>query len=304
MEKFEINILGCGSALPTTKHLPTTQVVNFRDKLFLIDCGEGVQLQFRYMKLKFSRINRIFLSHLHGDHCFGLIGLISTLGMLGRKGDLFIHAHPDAEKVFQPLLDFFCQELPYKVIFVPIKSGEGEVIYEDKSLKVSTLPLRHRVASYGFLFEEKPSYAHIKSDMIKYWKIPIKDLQGIKEGNDWTAPDGTVIANKVLTYPPAAPRKYAYCSDTAYNEKLIPYIKNVDLLYHEATFADDAKPRAKETMHSTAKQAATIALKAEVKQLMIGHFSARYDNDNILLAEALTVFENTIKANEGLIYTI
>ncbi len=304
MDKFQINILGCGSALPTTRHLPSTQVINFREKLFMIDCGEGVQLQLRNMKLKFSRLNRVFISHLHGDHCFGLIGMISTLAMLGRKGDLFIHAHPDAEKVFTPLLDYFCHELPYKVVFVPIKHGNGEVIYEDKALKVSTIPLKHGIPSYGFLFQEKPREAHLKNDMIKFWNIPIRDLKSIKEGNDWINPDGKVIENKTLTTPSTPARSYAYCSDTAYSEKIIPYIKGVDLLYHEATFAKDAAKRAKETMHTTAGQAATIALKAQVKKLMIGHFSARYEDDNLLLNEALETFQNTIKANEGLVYDL
>lgn len=300
MERFEINILGCGSALPTTRHLPSSQVINFRDNLFMIDCGEGTQLQLRRQKLKFTRLSHLFLSHMHGDHVFGIPGMLSTLGLLGRTGDFFIHAHEDAEKVFRPILDYFCKDLPFQVIFVPFKTGVSELIYEDRSLRVYTLPLKHRVPSSGFLFQEKPRLNHLRADMVSFWKIPIKDLHGIKEGNDWTAPDGQVVKNSMLTKHAKPSRSYAYCSDTAYTEKNIERLHGVDLLFHEATFAEDALPRAKQTMHSTAKQAAQVAKLAQVKQLMIGHFSARYEHDELLQEEAKTVFENTILAKEGL----
>ncbi len=304
MEKFEINILGCGSALPTTRHLPSAQVVNFRDNLFMIDCGEGVQLQLRRMRMKFTRLSHLFISHMHGDHVFGLPGLLSTLGLLGRTGDFFIHAHPDAEQVFRPMLDYFCKDLPFEVKFIPFDPKKNSLIYEDRSLRVYTLPLKHRIPSCGFLFEEKPRLLHIKKDMVDFWQVPVRDLQAIKEGADWTAPTGECVKNSMLTRPSAPSRRYAYCSDTAYTEKIIPMIQGVDLLYHEATFAEDAKARAKQTFHSTALQAATIAQKAQVKQLMIGHFSARYDDDTLLLQEAKTVFASTVLAKEGLRFSI
>ena len=304
MEKFDINILGCGSALPTTRHLPSAQVVNFRDKLLMIDCGEGTQLQLRRMRLKFSRLGHLFLSHMHGDHCFGLPGMLSTLGLLGRTGEFVIHAHPDAEQVFRPMLDYFCKDLPFEVRFNSIDPYKNELIYEDRSLQVYSLPLKHRIPTCGFLFQEKQKERHIRPDMIAFWKVPLKALQSIKEGADWVTPDGDIVPNAALTKPADAARNYAYCSDTAYYEKIIPMIEGVDLLYHEATFAEDAGARAKETFHSTARQAATIALKANVKQLMIGHYSARYDDDSVLLKEAKSIFPNTILAKESLKHSL
>lgn len=304
MEKFDINILGCGSALPTTRHLPSAQIVNFRDKLIMIDCGEGAQLQLRRMHLKFSRLGHLFLSHMHGDHCFGLFGLLSTLSLLGRTGEFVIHAHADAEKIFTPMLEYFCKDLSFPVRFNVINPKVKQLIYEDRSLKVHTLPLIHRVPSCGFLFEEKQKERHLRSDMIAFWKIPIKAYQSIKEGADWVTPEGDIVKNAVLTKLPDPARSYAYCADTAFNKKLIPLVEGVDLLYHEATFADDAAIRAKQTLHSTAKQAATIAKEAAVKQLMIGHYSARYIDESILLKEAQSIFPNTILANEGLCYPI
>ena len=269
-----------------------------------VDCGEGTQLQLRKMKQKFSRLNHIFISHLHGDHCFGLPGLISTLGLLSRAGDIVIHAHKEAETIFRPMLDSFCDNLPFKVVFNHIDTYSSNVIYEDKSLKVTTIPLIHRMPTCGFLFEEKSKDKHLKPDMIAFWNVPVKDLKSIKEGNDWIAPDGTVVKNNMLTKAAASPRKYAYCSDTAYNEKIIPIIDGVDLLFHEATFAESELVRAKQTFHSTAKQAATIAKEANVKKLIIGHFSARYENDEILLNEAKEIFDNTVLANEGLSFNV
>ena len=304
MEKFELNILGCGSATPTTRHLPTSQVINFREKLFMVDCGEGTQLQLRKAKMKFSRLNHIFISHLHGDHCFGLPGLISTLGLLKRTGDLVIHAHKDVEPIFMPMIESFNEAMPFEVKFEHIDPSSNSVIYEDRSIKVSTIPLIHRMPCCGFLFEEKQKDRHLKADMIAFWKIPIKDLKSIKEGADWVAPDGTIVPNAALTKPAENARKYAYCSDTAYNEKIIPIIEGVDLLFHEATFAESEAARAKVTCHSTAKQAAMIAKQANVKQLMIGHFSARYESDQLLLNEAKEIFDNTFLANEGLVHDI
>ena len=295
MEKFELHVLGCGSALPTTRHFPTSQIVNVRDKLFMIDCGEGAQLQFRKSRLKFSRLNHIFISHLHGDHCFGLLGLISTLNLLGRTAELHIHS---------PMLDFFNRQMTYKVLFHEFGTKEAAVVYEDRSLTVTTIPLRHRMPCCGFLFAEKPGPNHILRDMIDFYQVPVYELNRIKNGADYVTPEGEVIPNARLTRPSAAPRRYAYCSDTIYLPSVTEQIKGVDLLFHEATFAEDAAPRAKETFHTTASQAARIARDAEVKKLLIGHFSARYDDEQVLLDEARAVFPNTQLAKETLCISV
>ena len=304
MERFELNILGCGSALPTTKHFLSSQVVNLRDKLYMIDCGEGTQLQFRSLKLKFQRLNHIFISHLHGDHCFGLSGLISTLGLLGRTSDLHIFAQPDLEKIYQPFLSFFCKELPYKLFFHSFNPAKNELIFEDRALKVSTIPLKHRVPTAGFLFEEKPKTAHIIREMIDFYEIPISQISTIKNGADFITSEGEIIPNKRLTKPAEPAHKFAYCSDTAYYEKIIPIIEGVDVLYHEATFSDQDLARAKETYHSSARQAALIAQAAKVKKLVLGHFSARNQDESVLLKEAKEVFPHTILANEGMVIPI
>ena len=300
MEKFEINILGCGSALPTTRHFSSSQVVNIREKLFMIDCGEGAQLQLRRSKLKFTRLNHIFISHLHGDHCFGLMGLISTFGLLGRTAQLHIYAHADLEKLLQPQLDFFCKGMTYEVVFHNIDPTQAAVIYEDRSVTVTTIPLRHRIPSCGFLFQEKKTPNHIIRDMIDFYRIPVSQLNKIKNGEDYITEEGVVVPNNRLTTPSAAPRSYAYCSDTLYLKSIIPQIKGADLLFHEATFMSTDDARAKETYHSTALQAAQIAKEGEVKQLIIGHFSARYEDENLLLKESQAVFPQTILAKENL----
>ena len=304
MEKFEVNILGCGSALPTTRHFPTSQVMNIREKLFMVDCGEGAQLQLRRSKLKFGRLNHIFISHLHGDHCFGLMGLISTFGLLGRTATLHIYAHEELERILKPQLDFFCKGMAYEVAFHTIDPTRQEVIYDDRSVSVSTIPLRHRVPTCGFLFQEKQTPNHIIRDMVDFYQIPVFELNRIKNGEDYITPEGTVVPNHRLTTPSAPPRSYAYCSDTICLKSIVPQIKGIDLLFHEGTFAQCDAARAKETFHTTAMQAAEIAREAEVKQLLIGHFSARYEDESILLKEAQTVFPNTLLAKENLHITI
>lgn len=266
----------------------------------MIDCGEGTQLQFRRSHLRFGRLNRIFISHLHGDHCFGLIGLISTLGLLGRTGDLYIHSTPGLEEILRPEIDFFCKDSPFSVKIESFNHKISEVIYEDRSVIVKTIPLHHRIPCAGFLFQEKQKEAHLIPDMIKFYNIPVKELSKIKQGADFITEEGKVIPHSLLTKPSDPPRSYAYCSDTAYYEKVIPIIEGVDLLYHEATFAEEDAMRAPSTGHSTAKQAAQIAKLSNVKKLMLGHFSARYTDNRILLNEAREIFPNTILANEGL----
>lgn len=300
MEKFELHILGCGSALPTTRHFPTSQVVNVRDKLFMIDCGEGAQLQFRKSRLKFSRLNHIFISHLHGDHCFGLLGLISTLNLLGRTAELHIHSPQGLEELLAPMLAFFNRQMSYKVIFHVFDTQKPMLVYEDRSLTVTTLPLRHRMPCCGFLFAEKPRPNHILREMVDFYQVPVWELNRIKNGADYLTPEGELIPNARLTTPADPPRRYAYCSDTICLPAVAEWVKGVDLLFHEATFADEDAPRAKETFHATAAQAAGIALAAGVKRLLIGHFSARYEDEEVLLREASAVFPNTQLAKETL----
>ena len=300
MEKFEVHILGCGSALPTTRHLATSQVINIREKLFMIDCGEGAQVQLRKSRLKFSRLNHIFISHLHGDHCFGLMGLISTFGMLERTANLHIHCHADLQRILEPQIEFFCKGMPYNVVFELFNPGEQAVIYDDRSVSVETIPLRHRVPCCGFLFREKPTPNHIRRDMIDFYQIPTYLINRIKNGEDYVLEDGTVIPNARLTIPSDSPRSYAYCSDTCYLPRICEQIKGCDLLFHEATFAAADAKRAKETFHTTAPQAAEIAKAAQVKKLVIGHYSARYEDESILIKEASEVFPQTILAQENL----
>ena len=297
---FDINVLGCGSAIPTTWHMASSQVVDLRDKLYMIDCGEGTQVQMRKNKIKFSRVNHIFISHFHGDQCFGLTGLISTFGLLGRTGDLFLHGHKDLETYLTPLLKLFCDRLPYKVCFNHIDTTRSDLVMEDRSLKVTSIPLRHRIPCCGYLFEEKETAAHIIKDMTDFYKVPLYQLQAIREGADFITPEGEVISNNRLVRPAEPARKYAYCSDTLFTPAIVPIIEGVDLLYHEATFNEEDASRAKVTYHSTAKQAAEIAKAAKVKQLMIGHYSARYEDLTTMKEEAASVFPNVILANEGL----
>ena len=300
MTRFDVKILGCGSAMPTTLHNPSSQLVNANEKLFMIDCGEGTQLQMRKFKTRISKLHSIFISHIHGDHILGLPGLISTLNILGRKMDLNIYAHKEIEPLLLSALDFFCPHLVFQVHFFPLNADTFEQIYENKSLRVCSFPLKHRIPTCGFLFEEKESLRHIKREMIDFYQIPIKQIKEIKSGADFVTPDGRVIPNEILTSPAKPPRRYAYCSDTAYCPDIIPYIEGVDALYHEATFAESEAIRAQQTFHSTARQAAKIAKAANVKKLILGHFSSRYTELDDLLREAQSVFPDTLLAYEGM----
>ncbi len=299
MTIFKVQILGCGSALPTTKHNPSSQLVDVNGKLFMIDCGEGTQLQVRKVGARLGKLHSIFISHLHGDHLFGLPGLISTLGLLGRTADLTIYAHQELEQFLTPMLNFFCKQLSYKVRLVLLKRKGYNLIYENRSICIYSFPLKHRIATSGFLIKEKEKLRHIKREMIDFYKIPIREISNIKSGADFTTTEGEVISNERLTTPPTPSRSYAYCSDTAYDESIVPHIKGVDLLYHEATFAESEIIRAEKTGHSTARQAGEIAKQAKVKKLIIGHYSSRYNDLNPLLEEASAVFPNTELAYEG-----
>ena len=298
MEPFEIHILGCGSALPTTRHNASAQIVKIGNKQFMIDCGEGTQVQLRRQHIHFSFINHIFISHLHGDHCFGLIGLISTFALLGRTAPLHIYADPNLEEVMKPQIDFFCKGMNYPLFFHSIDATRQEVIYEDNTITVESIPLKHRMPCCGFLFSEKPKKRHLIGDVVNFYNIPAYMRQAIKDGADYITPDGETIPNNRLTKEADRSRSYAYCSDTApCNNSL--QLKDVDLLYHEATFADSEKERAAQTFHSTARQAAKAASDAGAKRLIIGHYSSRYDTPEILLKEAQEIFPATTAANEG-----
>lgn len=301
MTDFKVNILGCGSALPTTRHLATSQVVDLRDKLYMIDCGEGTQVQMRNMRIRFNRLGHIFISHLHGDHCFGLPGLISTLGMLGRTGDLVIHGPKEVETFLRPVMDQFCRGLDFEVRFNPVDTYKHALVMEDRSLSVYSIPLKHRIPTCGYLFVEKQKEAHIIREMTDFYQVPVRCMKELKQGLDFVTPEGEVIPNSRLTRPSEPPKRYAFCSDTAYSPSIIPIIEGVDLLYHEATFAECDLARARETFHSTARQAAEIARKANVGRLVIGHYSARYDDLSTLRQEAEAVFPRTILGNEGMV---
>lgn len=304
MEPFEVHILGCGSALPTTRHNASSQVIRIGNKQFMIDCGEGTQLQLRRGHVHFSFINHIFISHLHGDHCFGLIGLISTFALLGRTAPLHIYADSMLETLMKPHLDFFCKGMNYPIFFHGIDATKHNIIYEDNTITVETLPQKHRMPCCGFLFKEKPKKRHLIGDAVNYYNIPAYMRQAIKDGADFTTPDGEVIPNARLTREADPSRSYAYCSDTLPCPGNCEYLKGVDLLYHEATFADSEKERAAITHHSTARQAAEIARQAGVKRLVLGHFSSRYDNEDTLLAQAQEIFPDSLTANEGECYAI
>ena len=304
MEPFEIHILGCGSALPTTRHNASAQIIKIGNKQFLIDCGEGTQVQLRRNHIHFSFINHIFISHLHGDHCFGLIGLISTFALLGRTAPLHIYADHNLEEVMKPQIDFFCKGMNYPLFFHSIDATKHQVIYEDNTITVETLPLRHRMPCCGFLFREKPKKRHLIGDVVNFYNIPAYMRQAIKDGADYTTPDGEIIPNSRLTKDADPSRCYAYCSDTAPCSHNNEHLKDVDLLYHEATFAESEKERAAQTFHSTARQAAQVANNAGVKRLLIGHYSSRYETPDSLLSEAQEIFPNTVATKEGMVINI
>ena len=245
-------------------------------------------------------MNHWFISHLHGDHCFGLISVISTLGMLHHTGDIYIHAHPDLHPVLQAQLDYFCKDLPFKVYFEGFNPLKNEVIYQDRSLTVQTIPLVHSMPTCGFLFKEKEGQPHLNRELLDFYNVGIEDIKHLKEGADFTTEDGRIVPNSRFITAPTPAKSYAYCSDTAYTERIIPIIEGVDVLFHEATVAEEEAFRTKATLHSTAKQAGMIAQKAQVKQLIIGHYSARYATLDHLLAEAKSEFSNTILSFDGM----
>ena len=296
---MKLTILGCYAATPRTFTNPTSQVLEIRNRLFLIDCGEGTQVQLRRNKVKFSKINHIFISHLHGDHFYGLIGLVSTFMLLGRTTDLHIYGPKGIKEIILLQLKLSNSWTNYGLYFHELESTESEVIYEDEKVLVKTIPLQHRVYTNGFLFQEKIGDRKLNMDAVNEYRIETCYYQKIKNGKNITLDNGTEIENELLTFDPIPTKSYAFCSDTAFDERIITMIKNVDILYHESTFLESEEALANKTMHATAKQAATIAKEANVKQLLLGHYSTRYDSITKFAEEATTIFPNVLLADDG-----
>ncbi|AOZ98051.1 MULTISPECIES: ribonuclease Z [Flavobacterium] len=301
---MKLTILGCYAATPRTITNPTAQILEIKNRLFLIDCGEGTQVQLRKNKIKFSKINQIFISHLHGDHFYGLIGLISTFSLLNRNNDLHIYGPKGIKEIIMLQLRLSNSWPNFGLHFHELTSKESEVIYEDEKVLVKTIPLKHRIYTNGFLFQEKIDKRKLNIEAVQKYQIEKCYYQNIKNGKDILLDNGTLIPNVQLTFDPEIPRSYAFCSDTAYNEAILLIIEKADVLYHEATFLQSEENLAAKTMHSTAIEAATIAKKAQVKQLILGHYSTRYDNINLFKEEAETVFPAILLADDGVSFDL
>jgi len=302
--KFEITILGCGSATPTLRRHATAQYVNARERYFLIDCAEGTQLQLRRYKAHVQRLHAIFISHLHGDHYLGLMGLLSTMHLLGRKKALKLCGPPGLIEILDVHWKMGKTTIGFPIDFHPLEKGKSELLYEDSQVFVRSFPLKHRIDCWGFRVEEQPLKRKVIKEAVDAHQVPVAWMKRIVDGEDYINPTGHTIPNNKLTRPPRPPKAYAFCSDTAYDERIIDHVKNVNLLYHEATFADAMQYRAKETFHSTAREAARIAKSAEVDQLVIGHYSARYRTTDLLVNEARQEFPATTGAEDGMTFTL
>ncbi|WP_445457995.1 ribonuclease Z [Flavobacterium sp. HNIBRBA15423] len=296
---MKLTILGCYAATPRTITNPTSQVLEIKNQMFLIDCGEGTQVQLRKHKIKFSRINHIFISHLHGDHFYGLVGLISTFMLLNRVNDLHVYGPKGIKELILMQLKASGSYTGYNLYFHELESTESEIIFEDEKVIVKTIPLKHRIYTNGYLFKEKNSNRKLNIEAVEKYNIETCYYQKIKAGGTITLEDGTIIPNHLLSFDPEPEKSYAFCSDTVYNETILPIIKNVDALYHESTFLESEAHLADKTMHTTAKQAAIIAKKANVKTLIMGHYSTRYGNIDFFKEEAQTIFNNVILADDG-----
>ncbi len=299
---MKLTILGCYAATPRTITNPTAQVLEIRNRMFLIDCGEGTQVQLRKNKLKFSKINHIFISHLHGDHFYGLVGLISTFMLLNRQTDLHVYGPKGIKEIILLQLRYSNSFTGYNLFFHELKSKESQIVYEDEKVLVKTIPLKHRVYTNGFLFEEKIGDRKLNIDAVQEYNIESCYYQKIKNGSDITLEDGTVVPNATITFDPIKPKSYAFCSDTMYDESILPVIQNCNVLYHETTFLESEAHKAETTMHSTAKQAATIAAKANVELLLLGHYSTRYANIELFAQEASEIFTNVLLAEDGRVF--
>lgn len=301
---MKLTILGSSSALPTSERYPSAHVLNAHERLYLIDCGEGTQIQLRRSKIRFGKINHIFISHLHGDHVFGLYGLLSTFSLMSRLAPLHLYAPENYRNILLSHLADFDIKLGFEIDFIPLNSNDPVQVLNDKYLTVTAFPLKHRVPCFGFLFREKPHLRNVIKEKIVEYGIPGVRIPSIKSGDDYLTPDGKIISNYELTFPPPEQLSYAYCSDTKYFSRLASFVKGTTLLYHEATFDTSLAELAEVTGHSTTLQAARLAGEAEAKTLVIGHFSARYRDINFLVEEARTIFPKTFAAIDGKTYEV
>jgi len=299
---MKLHILGCYAATPRTMTNPTSQVLEIKGHVFLIDCGEGTQVQLRKNKIKFSRINHIFISHLHGDHFFGLPGLISTFRLLGRDKEMHIYGPKGIQEAITLFLKLGDSWTNFPLIFHELISKDTRLIYEDDKVSVETIPLNHRIYTNGFLFKEKLGERKLNIDVVGNYKIDRSSYQNIKNGRDVILDNGEMISNSELTFDPPKPKSYAYCSDTAYAPQIIPQIKKVDVLYHESTFLDSEEHLSSKTKHATAKEAARIAKQAEVGTLILGHYSTRYKSIELFKEQAQTIFDNVELADDGKVF--
>ncbi len=299
---MRLHVLGCYAATPRTLTNPTSQVLEIRNKLFLIDCGEGTQVQLRKNKIKFSRIDHIFISHLHGDHFFGLPGLISTFRLLGRQKDLHVYGPKGIKEAITLLMKLGDSWTNYQLVFHELTSTTSEVVFEDDKVSVETIPLDHRIYTNGFLFKEKPSERKLNIEAVGKYNVNKAYFRNIKSGKDILLDDGTLVPNKELTDDPPKPKSYAFCSDTAYKPELVPQIEGVDVLYHESTFLDTEAHLSGKTKHATAREAAMIAKEAKVGTLILGHYSTRYKSIDLFKDQAQTVFPNVELAEDGKLF--
>lgn len=301
---LKVNILGCGAASPSTRHLPSCQVVEHNGRLFMVDCGEGAQLSMRRSGLSAQRLRHIFISHLHGDHILGLPGLLASLCLHDFGGEIHVHMHELGIPVIKEAMRVFAHEPDFELVFHPLDM-RGALLYEDDSLTVSSFPLSHCIPAMGFIFREKPKPRSLRADMLEFYNVPVSQRQAIKMGADFVTPDGEVVANRWLTADPPQPASYAYASDTTLSAKVIEAVKGVGLLYHEATYADDRADKARARGHSTARQAGQAAARAGAGRLMLGHFSQAYSKcEDVLLAQASEEFPDTFLACEGMAVTV
>ena len=303
-QTFELLILGSSAATPTANRNPTAQLLNIAERFFLIDCGEGTQMQMRKYKARFQSVNHIFISHLHGDHFYGLPGFLASMHLLGRKNELTIYGPKELEEIINMIHKHSETYLNYPLNFVYTQNTSKQLIFEDEKVEVYSLPLKHRIATTGFLFKEKPLFRNIDKYKLEKMNVSFAEIHKLKQGLDAIDNNGNIIKNNELTLDPIKQRSYAFCSDTKFFEELSNDIKDVDLLYHESTFLEEKADRAKQTFHSTAKQAAQMAVLANAQKLILGHFSARYGHLEEFLEEAKPIFPNTELAIEGQLFSL
>lgn len=303
MSYFNVTILGCGSATPTLRHMPSAQAVRYRNRLMLVDCGEGTQLQLRRYGLSFAKVSDVFISHLHGDHFLGLPGLLSTMALHGVEGAVTVHTFVEGADILRKLMDMFCRDRSYKLKFNIIDPDNPGIVFEDNNLRVTAFKLSHRVPCVGFRFDEKPKRRHIDGEAARFYGVPHYMMDAIKDGADFTTTDGRVIPNAYLTKAPDLSMGYAYCSDTAFSPAVAQAIEGVDVVYHEATYGDDRAHNAAPRGHSTAREAGRIAAMAGAKRLVIGHYSKTVVDEDVLAVQAAEEFPGgcVIPAREGLV---